>query len=74
MMVIIKRSAALLMAITNNKNKIRIIKTCPAGLRKSLWIVPQRHSGVDVPVGKMSIGDSLFQTLGLYTRVCAYAC
>jgi len=40
-MVLIKRSAALLMVITNNKNKIRIIKTSPAGLRKSLWIVPQ---------------------------------
>ena len=40
-MVLIKRSAALLMVIANNKNKIRIIKTCSAGLRKSLWIVPQ---------------------------------
>ena len=46
-MILSKGSAALLLVITNNKNKITIIKTCPAGLGKGLWIVPQRHSGVD---------------------------
>ena len=45
-MFLSKGSAALLLVITNNK--ITIIKTCPAGLLgKGLWIVPQRHSGVD---------------------------
>ena len=39
-MFLSKGSAALLLVITNNK-------TCPAGLGKGLWIVPQRHSGVD---------------------------